>query len=77
MIQDKKEFRNPSIYEKLIEYCDINEFGTNFPSDVYDPTKWSPSSFYDELAKAQKVAMDKFEKEPKAKKSKSSITSAP
>ena len=26
-----KDFRNPSIYEKLIQYCDIDEFGTNYP----------------------------------------------
>ena len=26
-----KDFRNPSIYEKLIQFCDIDEFGTNYP----------------------------------------------
>lgn len=70
VIQQKKEFRNPSIYEKLIEYCEINEFGTNFPSDIYNPSKWGPSSYYDELAKTQKVAMEQIENEQKAKKQK-------
>ena len=27
IIQTKKAFRNPSIYEKLILHCDIDEFG--------------------------------------------------
>ena len=30
-IQSNKSFRNPSIYEKLIEYCDLDELGTNYP----------------------------------------------
>ncbi|CAL8081408.1 unnamed protein product [Calicophoron daubneyi] len=30
-IQDNKAFRNPSIYEKLISFLNIDEKGTNFP----------------------------------------------
>uniref|UniRef100_A0A146KUZ7 SAP30-binding protein n=1 Tax=Lygus hesperus TaxID=30085 RepID=A0A146KUZ7_LYGHE len=66
-IQDRKEFRNPSIYEKLIDFCGINEFGTNYAPQIYDPHKWNKSSYYDELAKVQKVEMDKREKERKTK----------
>lgn len=36
-IQQKKSFRNPSIYEKLIHHCDIDEFGTNLPAEIFDP----------------------------------------
>lgn len=28
VIQKRKDFRNPSIYEKLIQFCDLNELGT-------------------------------------------------
>jgi hypothetical protein len=31
IIQTKKMFRNPSIYEKLISHLNIDEFGTNYP----------------------------------------------
>lgn len=65
VIQERKEFRNPSIYEKLIQFCDINEFGTNYPPEIYDPLQWGPESYYEELAKAQKVEMDRREKEKK------------
>lgn len=65
VIQKRKEFRNPSIYEKLIQFCDINEFGTNYPPEIYDPLQWGPESFYEELAKTQKVEMDRREKEKK------------
>lgn len=70
IIQDKKMFRNPSIYEKLIQYCDINELDTNYPPEIYDPLRWGKESYYDELAKAQKQEMDRREKEKKDKLSK-------
>lgn len=66
-IQSKKTFRNPSIYEKLIDYCGLNEFGTNYPPHIYDPLRWGKESFYDELAKVQKIEMDKRDKEKKEK----------
>ena len=64
-IQDKKEFRNPSIYDKLIQFCDINELGTNFPPEIFDVSIYGPESYYEELAKAQKAEMDKLEKQKK------------
>ncbi|KAG1972037.1 SAP30-binding protein [Pimephales promelas] len=66
-IQMKKEFRNPSIYEKLIQFCGIDELGTNYPKDMFDPHGWSEDSYYEALAKAQKVEMDKLEKAKKEK----------
>lgn len=65
MIQSRKDFRNPSIYEKLIQFCGLNELGTNYPASIYDPLKWGKESFYEELAKVQKIEMDKREKEKK------------
>lgn len=44
MIQERKEFRNPSIYEKLIQFCDIDELGTNYPPELYDPMQWTSES---------------------------------
>ncbi|RVE59234.1 hypothetical protein OJAV_G00186280 [Oryzias javanicus] len=64
-IQKKKEFRNPSIYEKLIQFCAIDELGMNYPKDMFDPHGWSEDSYYEALAKAQKVEMDKLEKAKK------------
>ncbi|XP_011646209.1 uncharacterized protein LOC105432906 [Pogonomyrmex barbatus] len=67
LIQQRKEFRNPSIYEKLIQFCSINELGTNYPPDRFDPFKWSKDSYYEELALVQKTEMDKLEKARKEK----------
>lgn len=65
IIQRKKEFRNPSIYEKLIQFCSIDELGTNYPKDMFDPHGWSEDSYYEALAKAQKTEMDKLKKAKK------------
>ncbi|XP_019873763.1 SAP30-binding protein [Aethina tumida] len=67
IIQKRKDFRNPSIYEKLIQFCQLNELGTNYPPAMYDPLKWSKESYFEELAKVQKIEMDKREKERKSK----------
>ncbi|XP_057325770.1 SAP30-binding protein-like isoform X2 [Microplitis mediator] len=66
-IQQRKDFRNPSIYEKLIQFCSINELGTNYPPERFDPFKWGKDSYYEELAKVQKAEMDKLEKARKEK----------
>ncbi|XP_031424303.1 SAP30-binding protein isoform X2 [Clupea harengus] len=73
-IQKKKEFRNPSIYEKLIQFCSIDELGTNYPKDMFDPHGWTEDSYYEALAKAQKVEMDKLEK---AKKDRTKVRPLP
>lgn len=67
VIQRRKDFRNPSIYEKLIQFCSINEFGTNYAPQIYDPFRWGKESYYEELAKVQKAEMDRREKERKEK----------
>lgn len=67
VIQQRKDFRNPSIYEKLIQFCGINELGTNYPPKIYDPLRWGKESYYEDLAKVQKQEMDRREKERKAK----------
>jgi len=68
MIQNKKAFRNPSIYEKLILHLNIDELGTNFPPELYDGHLFGKESYYEELAKQQKVEMDKREKAAEQKK---------
>lgn len=67
VIQQRKDFRNPSIYEKLIQFCGINELGTNYPPHLYDPLRWGKESLYEELARVQKQEMDRREKERKTK----------
>lgn len=65
MLQRRKDVRNPSIYEKLVSYLDIDEKGTNFPEEIYNSTEWTSESFYEELSKRQMDLMNKRDKEKK------------
>ena len=61
-VQRRKDFRNPSIYEKLVQFCNIDEFGSNYPPELFDPHKWEESSYHDNLLRIQKKAYEKKEK---------------
>ena len=65
IIQQRKDFRNPSLYDKLVQFCGINEFGTNYPPDMYNPLQWGKESYYEELAKVQNNDMLKRQKDRK------------
>ncbi|XP_065179800.1 SAP30-binding protein-like [Sycon ciliatum] len=60
-VQSRKDFRNPSIYEKLVSFLDLDELGSNFTS--FNPAGWGPESYYEKLAAVQK---DQFDKKKKA-----------
>lgn len=61
-IQNRKDFRNPSIYEKLVSFCKLDEFGSNYPEDNYNPHEWGDESMYKNLRKAQMKAYEKKER---------------
>ena len=61
-VQNRKDFRNPSIYERLVQLRNLDEFGTNYPPHLYDPNEWEEDSNYDNLLKAQRKAYEKKEK---------------
>ncbi|XP_003743251.1 SAP30-binding protein [Galendromus occidentalis] len=75
-IQRKKTFRNPSIYEKLLVHCDVDELGSNFPSEVFDPHAFRKEDYYDELSRRQTEAMHRLEKERKKPDQSSSTKTA-
>lgn len=62
-IQNRKDFRNPSIYKKLVSYLNLDETGSNYPKSLFDPSSFTEESFYENLSKAQKEAYEKKEKE--------------
>lgn len=70
MIQKRRDFKNPSMYEKLIEAFDVDELGSNFKKSVFDPHGFSKDCFYDQISIMQKEAMEKYhaaaEKKPAA-----------
>ena len=61
-VQKRKDIRNPSIYEKLVQKCKLDEFGTNYPEHLFNPREWGEESYFDNLQRAQKKAYEKKEK---------------
>jgi hypothetical protein len=76
-IRNKKSFRNPSIYSKLIQYFEVEEGGSNFPKDAFDPRayKLDEKHSYKEIAKVQQIQEDKRQEELK-KRTKVDFTSS-
>ena len=66
-IQSRKDFRNPSIYDKLILYLGIEERGTNFAKSDFNPSSWRKVPDYEDLARAQREDVAKRERERKTK----------
>lgn len=63
VLERKRALRNPSIYKKLIEMMDIDETGTNCPTELYDPNRWSNEDFLEGLKKSQQSRQARIGKE--------------
>ncbi|KAI8086526.1 HCNGP-like protein-domain-containing protein, partial [Halteromyces radiatus] len=53
-LQRNKAFRNPRIYAKLVEFVDLDETGSNFPPDQFDPKGFPASSYIDGILETQR-----------------------
>ncbi|KAF0763955.1 hypothetical protein DYB25_008222 [Aphanomyces astaci] len=61
-LRSKKEFDNPYILARVVEYFGIEEVQSNFPKDVFDPYGYDLDDYSDKLAMAlqkeqERVAM--------------------
>nr|CDS30445.1 SAP30 binding protein [Hymenolepis microstoma] len=77
MIQDNKSFRNPSIYKKLISFLGIDEKGSNFSKEVYDPYRWDANSYYDKLAEIQNREVERQDKLQKERRKAEATNAVP
>ncbi|KAJ3168987.1 SAP30-binding protein [Geranomyces variabilis] len=55
-LESTHAFRNPSITSKMIEYLGLDERGSNFSKDVYNPEGFPPEAYYDKIAERQRAA---------------------
>ncbi|GFP89615.1 sap30-binding protein [Phtheirospermum japonicum] len=51
-VRKKKEYRNPDFLLHAVTYQAIDQIGSCFPKDVFDPHGYAESDFYDELVEA-------------------------
>lgn len=53
-IRHSKKFRNPCLLDKLVAYLGVQEFGTNYPPELYDPSAFGRDEHYDALEEARR-----------------------
>lgn len=53
LVREEKDYGNPLVIEKMVEEWDLDEIGSNYPKNVYNPQGKEPTDFYEELAKRQ------------------------
>jgi len=63
-IRHSKRFRNPDLLEKLVAYMDVVENGSNYPTDLYDPTAFGPEEYYDQLEKTRRQYEERQSRKP-------------
>ncbi|KAG8757991.1 hypothetical protein FRC12_010125 [Ceratobasidium sp. 428] len=51
ILMRNKSFNNPHIYAKLVDFVDVDETGTNFPKNMWDPHDIQPEWYAEELGK--------------------------
>ncbi|KAL0398452.1 UNVERIFIED_CONTAM: SAP30-binding protein [Sesamum radiatum] len=49
-VRNRKEYRNPDFLLHAVTYQDIDQIGSCFSKDVFDPHGYDKSDFYDEIA---------------------------
>lgn len=54
ILMRNKSFNNPHIYAKLVDFVEVDETGSNFPKNMWDPHDVQPEWYAEELAAAQK-----------------------
>ncbi|KAG2234731.1 hypothetical protein INT48_004169 [Thamnidium elegans] len=53
-LQHNKAFRNPRIYARLVEFTDVEELGSNFDKQDFDPTGFPSELYIDGILETQK-----------------------
>lgn len=61
-------FNNPRMMSKLIDYFELNEYGSGFEKQFYDPNGFPEEAYYDAISAYQKEKVNKSIKEGHSKR---------
>ncbi|KAL1555972.1 hypothetical protein AAHA92_11650 [Salvia divinorum] len=64
-VRNRKEYRNPDFLLHAVTYQDIDQIGSCFCKDVFDPHGYDKSDFYDEIEVDMRREMERKEQERK------------
>jgi len=58
-VRYSKNYKNPDILEKLVEHCGVNEIGSNYPVELFNPNAFEPHDYYESIAAEQRRMEEK------------------
>ncbi|XP_042011022.1 uncharacterized protein LOC121759492 isoform X1 [Salvia splendens] len=64
-VRNRKEYRNPDFLLHAVTYQDIDQIGSCFSKDVFDPHGYDKSDFYDEIEADMRREFERKEQERK------------
>lgn len=64
-VRNRKDYRNPDFLLHAVSYQDIDQIGSCFSKDVFDPHGYDPSDFYDEIEADMRRESERKEQEKK------------
>lgn len=65
-VRNRKDYRNPDFLLHAVRYQDIDQIGSCFSKDVFDPHGYDKSDYYDEIEADMKREMERKEQERKS-----------
>ncbi|XP_074579211.1 uncharacterized protein LOC141835738 [Curcuma longa] len=68
-LRSRKDYRNPEFLQHAVWYQDIDEIGTCFSKEVFDPHGYDKSDYVDEIENDMRRAMERKEQERKMRQS--------
>eukprot|EP00123_Amoebidium_parasiticum_P004093 comp15380_c0_seq1/m.12300 comp15380_c0_seq1/g.12300 ORF comp15380_c0_seq1/g.12300 comp15380_c0_seq1/m.12300 type:complete len:348 (-) comp15380_c0_seq1:169-1212(-) len=57
-----KQFHNPRTVQQLVKKYNLEELGSNYPKDIFDPDEFGEGSYYEELAAKQTAYLKQRDK---------------
>ncbi|OVA00117.1 HCNGP-like [Macleaya cordata] len=64
-VRNRKDYRNPDFLQHAVTYQNIDQIGSCFSKDVFDPHGYDKSDYYDEIEADMKREMERKEQEKK------------
>ncbi|RLM92364.1 uncharacterized protein C2845_PM08G26100 [Panicum miliaceum] len=64
-VRNRKDYRNPDFLQHAVRYQEIDQIGTCFIKDVFDPYGYDKADYYDEIEADMKRELERKEQERK------------
>ncbi|GJM93065.1 hypothetical protein PR202_ga09589 [Eleusine coracana subsp. coracana] len=64
-VRNRKDYRNPDFLQHAVRYQEIDQIGSCFSKDVFDPYGYDKSDYYEEIEADMKRELERKEQEKK------------